>query len=317
MPDETSNGTELGYSRIPNGLLEILLPILGEAELKIALFVSRKTHGWHKESDDLSLSQFEEGTGLSRPAVVSGIASLVKRGVLIKTARGNNRPCNYRLVIPTSKPALPDETSKETQLDATSKATLPQLVKQVNPQKKRNKSLKQTEKEHIAADAAAPTKPSTRSPKQERQDRILEEMILDCTGWTFQEFKARMGNAFDKALGAYRPYVKNIDEAGDPEPWLVMAQKYRPGCWWYTDQAGTANFSGQQGRRPTPAGLWKSWKAWEINQPGPSLKVVNGNGHANAPPPPYQPAADEPPADFGRLKDAMLKGLQESRRVQH
>lgn len=149
----------------------------------------------------------------------------------------------------------------------------------------------------VAANAAAPALPPKpikakaepkkttpeRSEKQQRQDRIMAEMILDCTGSTFEEFKDRMGSAFDKALGAYRPYVKNIDDVGDPEPWAIMAERFRPGGWWYTDTNATANFSGQQGRRPTPAGIWKAWKAWEIMQPGPRL-AISGNGRNHSPP---------------------------------
>lgn len=46
---------------VPDGLFDILLPRLSGAELKVLLYIVRRTFGWKKNSDRISLSQFENG----------------------------------------------------------------------------------------------------------------------------------------------------------------------------------------------------------------------------------------------------------------
>ena len=53
------------YTMLPNWLIDAM-PGLSEAALKVCLVVARKTIGWHKESDKISLSQFKSATHLHR-----------------------------------------------------------------------------------------------------------------------------------------------------------------------------------------------------------------------------------------------------------
>ena len=53
------------------------------AELKIFLVVARKTYGYQKQADKISLSQFQKLTGLSKQGVLNGIKSGMDHGWLI------------------------------------------------------------------------------------------------------------------------------------------------------------------------------------------------------------------------------------------
>jgi len=72
---------------VPNCLFDEILPSLKPAELKILLIIIRQTYGWidprfpkkRKQSDWISQSQFQHKTGLSRKAVSSALASLIRR----------------------------------------------------------------------------------------------------------------------------------------------------------------------------------------------------------------------------------------------
>lgn len=77
---------ENGYTAIANELLEQLVKacLLG-SEYKIVLFVIRKTYGFHKKEDKISLSQFQEGTDLSRVTVVKTLKNLIIKGILVKS----------------------------------------------------------------------------------------------------------------------------------------------------------------------------------------------------------------------------------------
>ena len=78
------------FLQVPNAVIDDLLPDLTGAELKCYLVVIRKTKGWNKESDNISISQFMKATGLSNSAVIKACESLVKYGLLIKQNGARN-----------------------------------------------------------------------------------------------------------------------------------------------------------------------------------------------------------------------------------
>lgn len=77
---------------IPNSVIDELLAKLTGAELKCYLFVVRKTKGWNKESDSISVSQFMEVTGLSNRSIITACESLVEMGLLERS--GGERKLN-------------------------------------------------------------------------------------------------------------------------------------------------------------------------------------------------------------------------------
>ncbi|MCF7843890.1 replication protein [Candidatus Gracilibacteria bacterium] len=79
---------ENGYLRIANEIAQHLVktPLLG-AEFQILLFIVTKTYGFNKKKDWISLSQFEKGTGLSRPTVVKSLKNLVIKKLVYKSEK--------------------------------------------------------------------------------------------------------------------------------------------------------------------------------------------------------------------------------------
>ena len=74
----------------PNSIIDALLPELSHSELKCYLCVLRKTKGWNKEEDAISVSQFMKVTGLSNKAVISACESLVEREILERKSGDRN-----------------------------------------------------------------------------------------------------------------------------------------------------------------------------------------------------------------------------------
>lgn len=68
---------ENGYTAIANELLErlIQIPLLG-AELAICLYIIRKTYGYQKTQDKISLSQFMSGTARSKNTILKALRAL-------------------------------------------------------------------------------------------------------------------------------------------------------------------------------------------------------------------------------------------------
>lgn len=77
---------EPNFFQCPNIIIDEYLKELSGSELKCFLFIVRKTKGWHKDVDAISISQFVESTGLSNRAVIDACNSLVERGFIFQDA---------------------------------------------------------------------------------------------------------------------------------------------------------------------------------------------------------------------------------------
>ena len=70
---------ENGYTRIANEIIEALARAMpGFTQGQIIWAVLRKTYGWNKKSDQISISQLCEMTGKSRRMVIYSLQNLEK-----------------------------------------------------------------------------------------------------------------------------------------------------------------------------------------------------------------------------------------------
>lgn len=106
----------------PNSIIDELLPKLSHSELKCYLCVLRKTKGWNKEEDAISVSQFMKVTGLSNKAVISACESLVEREILERKS-GDRNTGIYS--IKTYKTATSEKSSLVKNFPATSEKSSP------------------------------------------------------------------------------------------------------------------------------------------------------------------------------------------------
>lgn len=105
------------YTQAPNDLFDYWLPLLGEAELKVLLVIMRKTFGWHKVRDQISITQLAQLTGMLEETVINATKTLQKKGVIKKEVTGTNgtQKTYYQLVVqevsnnsyPSVKPSGP------------------------------------------------------------------------------------------------------------------------------------------------------------------------------------------------------------------
>ncbi len=79
---------ENGFTAIANELMEALIkyPLPG-AQMQCLLLILRKTYGFNKKQDSISLSQFQEHTGISRRNVVRALKQLQSKNI-IKAQKG-------------------------------------------------------------------------------------------------------------------------------------------------------------------------------------------------------------------------------------
>ena len=150
---EFSGFSTPNYTPVPDELFDRLLPKLSGAELKVLLYVIRRTFGFKKAADNISFNQIcdgittsdgrvlDHGTGLSKSTAQLALKGLVKKRIVLATKRVSrergNEPTTYRLnlitfpydenrhsPIPKTGPALYRESApQETVLQETEGTT--------------------------------------------------------------------------------------------------------------------------------------------------------------------------------------------------
>ncbi|MDQ2805813.1 MAG: replication protein [Chloroflexota bacterium] len=101
------------YTPVPDDVFDLWLPHLSGAELKVLLYICRRTFGFKKEADSISFAQLthgittqagralDHGTGLSMAGAQTAVKGLLTQGLIVKqtnkAADGGNAPTTYRL----------------------------------------------------------------------------------------------------------------------------------------------------------------------------------------------------------------------------
>jgi hypothetical protein len=103
------------YTPVPDELFDEQLPDVSGAELKVLLYVIRRTFGFKRESDNISLSQMlnglrtrdgrvlDRGVGLSKKTLLQAIKSLEEQNIILTQRRRSqekgDEPTSYRLHV--------------------------------------------------------------------------------------------------------------------------------------------------------------------------------------------------------------------------
>lgn len=98
------------YTQVPNILFDYWMDKLSPGEWKVICCIARKTFGWGKEIDTISLKQIEKMTHLHRSSVIRGIETLIDYGLVIKikskTTDGDDAPNQYKINVIDSSESL-------------------------------------------------------------------------------------------------------------------------------------------------------------------------------------------------------------------
>src|SRR5215207_5670692 len=114
------------YTQVPDELFDELLPELSGAELKVLLYIIRRTFGFKRDEDSISLSQMlnglqardghvlDRGAGVSKPTLLQALRSLEERHIIATELRRSeekgDEPTVYRLQFaadPRGQKAIP------------------------------------------------------------------------------------------------------------------------------------------------------------------------------------------------------------------
>ena len=152
--------------QVPNAFVDEVLCQIGDVAAKLYLIICRKTRGWYKEVDSISLSQFQKISGKSRPTITKALAELIQVGLVIEcesTVHGNSFKLNddcavgWMLKVPSKKSLLVKK------FNHASKKSLLVLVKNLYTQKTLSKDTLQNKKINKKSKSES-GKPKTEKP---------------------------------------------------------------------------------------------------------------------------------------------------------
>lgn len=103
------------YTPVPDEFFDLVAPNLTEAELRALIYIIRRTFGFKKDSDNISLRQMvggirtkdghvlDQGTGLSKPSVVRAVKGLIEKEIIAASRNSSPakgyEPTTYRLLF--------------------------------------------------------------------------------------------------------------------------------------------------------------------------------------------------------------------------
>lgn len=136
------------FTQTPNVFYDEIMADLGYAELKCLLYIFRRTYGFHKQSDRISLSQFvdgieglDKGTGLAKKNVYPALESLVEKKLVKKDTTGNTTRYSLYLLEPSKV---------GTQSTQTRYVKYPEVGTQSTIQKKEKESIQNKDSNGVA-----------------------------------------------------------------------------------------------------------------------------------------------------------------------
>ena len=131
------------FTKLPNQFFDAMQH-MSHAEMRVILAVARKTCGWHKTRDAISLSQLEELTGLTRANVIRGVRDACRHRFMNHYKSG--RISHYELTLGDGIAAIPPSADGADGITAIPEmvlqqyhdgiGTVPSMVSQQYPQKK-------------------------------------------------------------------------------------------------------------------------------------------------------------------------------------
>ncbi len=119
------------HTQIPNTFIDESMSKLTHAQFKVLIAICRKTIGWHKQSDYISISQIVELAGVSNKTVVGAIKELEKMGYITtqKSKRSTTLiTINYGTISVTSTQASVTTTQDASVMSTHTKETIKENI---------------------------------------------------------------------------------------------------------------------------------------------------------------------------------------------
>jgi len=198
--------TENGYTKFANELLEAFIRtrIPGQ-EIRIMLFIARKTYGYGKKQDCISYGQIAKATGIPRTRAIEHVKSLVSKRVLGSLNNGTRQPAtiwinkDYEKWVPSP---IKGTSPKEGTTPSPNKGTIPSPIYGTY---KRKKEIKRNTIAHFQKFWAIYPKKKSKGNAEKAffkispSEQLLETMLSSIE-------RAKTSEQWTEANGKFIPY---------------------------------------------------------------------------------------------------------------
>lgn len=199
--------------QVPNAVVDQLMADLSGAELKCYLTIVRKTKGWRKEQDKISVSQFIKTTGLSNRAVINACKKLEELG-LVSVSNGENRIKLFSVKSYQIEVSCSEESSQLEGADGLCKKFTSEKSSVVKKDHSGGEESSQqvVKKVHSGCEESSHTKDTQQKP-------LIKNTIQKTVNVRFDEF----WDAYDKKVGSKPKLIKKWESLSDGDRLAVMA----------------------------------------------------------------------------------------------
>jgi len=272
-----------GYIKIATEIYEALCKIRINGEARQVLdFIIRKTYGYHKKQDKISLSQFTLGTGLKKTHIIRGLNKLKQMKLIIQIDNDDINIYRFNKDFDDWKPLPKKVTLPKKVMTVTQKgnASLPKKVHTIDKPTKDNITKGVCDLEKLNITTGDKYKPDNISPLDVKNNkRKLARALGEKRANKWSDFIFGSGWDF---LRAYRAFIKQ-DYVGNvilDEVAKNMAKFYEAGETRETIQNMILTFAESEkrervGMSPTTVfstDTYNKWKSGELKPKGKKSK---------------------------------------------
>jgi len=187
---------ENGHTDIANEIMDALAKIRIPGEARQVLdFILRKTYGWHKTGDHISLSQFRDCTLMKTPHISRALDKLQIMNLIVITNIGDTQKGNFiefNKDFDTWKPLPKKVTLPKKIIDQPQKGNSP------SPKKVDTKEIKEIKEKEISQGEGQPVNPIKPEPEPKAYvlDTPLQKVVC---GYKMIQGFAKEDKIWDKA----------------------------------------------------------------------------------------------------------------------
>jgi len=181
------------FTQIPNVFLDNIMSELTEKELKVLLYIMRRTYGFSKGEDRISLTQFSDGIitrsgqivdtgcGVSRSNVVLAIDMLLEKKLITKkeSKEGNLYGVNLNYTLTKRKQVVSNQDQQDEV--GSPKSGLEVVLNQDSQYKVQNKELLRNTPKENSTDSNEPVLPSQGSVNNDSLNQKID--LMKETDW--------------------------------------------------------------------------------------------------------------------------------------
>lgn len=136
------------YTQIPNVFFDHWMAILTPMEFKVLLCIARKTFGWHKNKESISITQLMKLSDASRQGVINSVKELECHKLIIKerhqSSEHGNEANTFLIRVFTPKKTLKSDVAPIMSVQGADQQSRPGLVNSIDYLKETN--IKKEEK---------------------------------------------------------------------------------------------------------------------------------------------------------------------------